>query len=359
MKELIKKIVFAILFRMTIVRHRLNYAKKDLNDKSANIAFKKCSNEQYHRIKQFWGRYNISPNLKWFDFFNTISLDAHKIEYYIPHDIFYSKIDIALSDSNAARYIDDKNLYDLVFYDIDQPKTICRIEDGVLLNENYKFITVDEAVKLCQESGTVIIKPSVNSEGGSGIRFWSKKEDGEDVLMSILREKGHYIISSVVSQSKTLKQIHEASLNTIRIITLVHNNAVHILSHTLRMGVNGAKVDNAASGGIFCGIESSGKLKDVAYDSLGNVYNEHPQSGRFDNITIPNFEKCKDLVKGCAPRLSRISRLCSWDICLNENDQPMLIEVNMSFGDVQLHQIPNGPIFGEMTPEILDSIFKK
>jgi hypothetical protein len=36
----------------------------------------------------------------------------------------------------------------------------------------------------------------------------------------------------------------------------------------------------------------------------------------------------------------------------------MLIEANLTFGGIEIHQVTNGPIFGDMTEEVLDSIFK-
>ena len=74
---------------------------------------------------------------------------------------------------------------------------------------------------------------------------------------------------------------------------------------------------------------------------------------------IPNFDLCKGLVKRLAPRFANISQLCSWDIAIGQDGHPILIETNMSYGQVDFHQLCNGPIFGEFTLEILDMVFKK
>jgi hypothetical protein len=45
-------------------------------------------------------------------------------------------------------------------------------------------------------------------------------------------------------------------------------------------------------------------------------------------------------------------RIISWDIGLNKENQPILIEYNTIGQGVDL-QIANGPLFGEFTDEIL------
>ena len=43
---------------------------------------------------------------------------------------------------------------------------------------------------------------------------------------------------------------------------------------------------------------------------------------------------------------------------MDENGDPVVIEVNMSYGQIDFHQLCNGPIFGDRTGEMLDYLFK-
>lgn len=347
------------LYHRKYIAPRERYANRDLIAKLNANTIKQTNDEQKKRIADFWDRHHINFDNRWFDFYNTIAPDATQLEYYIPHDLYYCKIDPYFSNIQLSRVFDNKNMYDLYFHDVPQPKTIVRIINGIIHDDNYQFINIKKAIALCESNIHIIIKPSIDSEGGSGIRFWNSKTSSREDLKSILTGGGNYILQSVVKQCDELSKIHQHSLNTVRIITIIHNNEVIPLSAILRMGVGGANVDNASSGGIFCGINNDGTLKNIAYDSLGNKYAEHPQGGMLSNYTIPNFEKCVNMVKFIAPRVSHISKLCSWDICVDNNDLPMLIEVNLSYGGVQLHQVANGPIFGDLTAEILDEVFTK
>lgn len=357
----IKLFIKEYLFKKYIIEPRISYAHQDIGVKIYNNEIIPISKEQKSTITRFWQQYDVNHKIdfRWYDFYNTIDPSATHIEYYIPHDIFYGLVDTKLSNPIMAKYFDDKNLYDLIFHDVPQPKTIVRKDDEAILDVDYNIIDIETAINKCIEAKNIIAKPSVGSEGGAGIIFWDGTKDNIESLYNILNKNGQYIISEIAGQSPILNKIHKDSLNSIRIMSLMDGDEVIILSCVLRMGVNGNKVDNATSGGIFCGICDDGRLKDVAYNTLGKVIREHPQGGKLSNYIIPNIDKCKQLVKTCAPRLHRISKLCSWDLYIDQYDNPGLIEVNMTYGGVQIHQIPNGPIFGEHTSYILSKVFNK
>lgn len=50
-------------------------------------------------------------------------------------------------------------------------------------------------------------------------------------------------------------------------------------------------------------------------------------------------------------------RLLSWDITIDEDGNPVIIEVNMHSGQLDFHQLNNGPIFGDDTEEVLKEVF--
>ena len=141
-------------------------------------------------------------------------------------------------------------------------------------------------------------------------------------------------------------------------MSLIMNGKVNILSTVLRMGVNGNKVDNASAGGITCGVLENGQLKDVGYSADGIKYDKHPQGYIFSNCVIPNYEKAIHMVKICHERMGHF-RLVSWDIAIDEDGEPVLIEANLRNGECDFHQYNNGPLFGELTEQVLDEVFGK
>ena len=122
------------------------------------------------------------------------------------------------------------------------------------------------------------------------------------------------------------------------------------------MGINGAKVDNASSGGIVCGIKNDGSLKDFGFDASANIYSKHPQGKEFAGTIIPSYHKCVEITKRLAPRFNNYTRLISWDFAIDTSETPILIEANFTGGQLDFHQLCNGPIWGDMTHDVLSEI---
>ena len=95
-----------------------------------------------NEILRIWN--GIKVDNGWFRFYNSVlregnnSFDAR----YIPLDIQYCYIDDWFNDTESALILDDKNMYDLYFYDVNRPNqlslyeiTSCREMSGQQLKE--------------------------------------------------------------------------------------------------------------------------------------------------------------------------------------------------------------------------------
>lgn len=339
---------------------RLIDARKEFNMKKANLNCSGLDSAQKTIAKKYWGKLYNKIDDRYLSLYNTYSKEFDP--RYIPDDLYYGTIDTYFNNALECAAIDDKNGYDLLFNDVRQPKTIARKINGNFLSREYKIIGIDDVVKLCKEESTVVIKKATLSEGGKGVCFWKNEPDGECLLRNLLRNEDGFIIQEVIKQHQSIARLHPESINSIRILTLVYNGKVSVLSSIIRMGANGSKVDNGHSGGCFAGIDDNGRLKDVAIEYMtGKRYlNNHPTTGtKFSESVIPNFDECKEFVKRLAPRLSRVSKLTSWDLSVDENGSPVLLETNLCYGGLFFHQISNGPVFGDMTVDILKEALKK
>ena len=296
-------------------------------------------------MNQYGGGYKF--DIQWFVFYNSIG-SRNCIENYIPNDFFYARIDPYFNHYSHARTFDDKNYYELYFPKEILPVTIGRKSEGECMDVDYNPISTDVLIQKCAEKGSVIVKPAIGTVGGHGISFWNKATNTDKELQDALGGYRNIVVQDIISQSETISRIHPNSINTIRIMTLFWEGNVSIVSAVLRIGRGGAKVDNVSSGGIAVGIDSEGNLRNKAYDVNGNSYESHPTTGVvFSNVKIPNYDACKNLCVRMAPRFVRISRLISWDLALDENNRPVLIEVNLSYGQLDFHQMCNGPLFGD------------
>lgn len=336
--------------------------------------FAQITPEQKKEIESFWRKKLLWHmellNMKYFDVYNAVEADKSKLKYYIPDSFFYAFIDEYFSNPQRSTALDDKNLYDLYFADVKRPRTIARKANDLFMDEEYNSITAKDFLKLCHSQKEIVVKSAIGSYGGHGVRFWKANADTDEQLLSFIYTNNcpefrgsnvyqQYIVQEPIQQHHILDKINSTSINTVRIITLHRNGVCTPLSSVLRMGIDGSRVDNCSSGGIVCGITEDGILKDVAYDAMANSYHRHPQGFYFGGTKLVGFDKCIALAKKLANRFYGVSRLISWDFAIGVDEEPILIEMNISFGELDFHQLCNGPIFGENTEDVLKEVFEK
>lgn len=310
-------------------------------------------------IIDFWKPYrNITSELGWFEFYNSICLDDSLLKFYIPESVYYCDIDTFFTIPQRAEALDDKNMYDLFFPDVTMPETIARKINGLLLDRDYRVITAQEALDLCKSHGEVIGKKAVMSWGGHGLDFIDFTSMSDQAFINWLLGSPDVIIQEVIQQHDSLNRLHADSVNSIRIMSLMLDGEVHLLSSVLRMGRDGSRVDNASSRGLSCGIQSDGMLREFAHDKTGARYSQHPQGAVFKDVKVDGYEKCCDIVRSHASILSGASQLMSWDFAIGADGEPILIEVNLTYGGVTIHQMCNGPILGDKTRDILTRIYQ-
>lgn len=279
--------------------------------------------------------------------------------------MYYTKIDQHFNARKLGYGFNDKNYYSKIFEDIKQPKVLVRKINGIVFDENYNQISIDSAFTLITSEEEVICKPSQETGSGRGIQFFH----GNDIekIRRFLNDKAYddYIVQALIRQHTALNRVHEGSINTYRICSLLMEDGVHILSSVLRMGVGLSKVDNATArdnakyDGMTCGIDETGKLKKYAYGyHTGQRYEKHPDGLIFEGFQLPSYDKAIELVKKAHSRIAHF-RLVSWDIAIDDNGDAVLVEANMRKGSINFHQFNNGPLFGDLTEKVLNEVFKK
>lgn len=307
-------------------------------------------------IKAYWRQYTKDFDIAYHRYYAGISGKADP--RYIPDDLHICYIDPHFNNREKHIGVCDKNYFDIWFENAVRPKTICRMINGILYDGDYRLIDKTAMIELLFNAKEFVIKPSLDTMGGDNIRF-IKNKDKPQIEKELDELPGKDIIfQEVVRQHEELNRIHKDSVNTLRIMTLLFKGEVHVVQSILRMGVGSARVDNALAGGIYCGIAPDGSLKKPAYDFYGKRYDRHPQGFEFDGFVIPGYQAACEMVVREAEKMANF-RLISWDIAINEKAEPVLVEANLQAGGVGVLQAVNGPLFGELTDEVLAEVFGK
>ena len=111
-------------------------------------------------VKKYWGKYKcISPKWAWYYASKNGILDPR----YIPNDLYYSKIDQHFNDRKLGWGFNDKNYYTKIFADVKQPETLVRIVGGMLLDEQYRLLTMEASMEIILQEKEVVCKPSLET----------------------------------------------------------------------------------------------------------------------------------------------------------------------------------------------------
>lgn len=335
-------------------QYRIFFRKKDWRDFARrHIQNSILSKEQKKEIRNFYKSYTNVTTI--FHEFYTQKNGTFCVDY-IPDDIYYCYIDPYFNNWKEAKYFDNKCLYSNLFPEVNQPEEFAVRMNGIWFDSLRKPLTEKQIKTRLKREDELFIKQATESDGGQGVFYYNKNKDFNNIIKKI---KGDVIIQKAVKQHELLQRINDSSVNTIRVISLLSSTEVKIYSCILRMGVNGSKVDNASSGGITCGITGNGALKKYAYSKGGERFTKHPDSGiAFMDYKIPGFDKIIECIPSLHYKIPHF-RLVSWDFAVDENMSPILIEANLHYGELDFHQLNNGPIFGSDTQKILEEVYHR
>lgn len=237
------------------------------------------------------------------------------------------------------------------------PESVFSCSNGFFFEEGLVPSTKERCVDfLLNAREDFIIKPSVESHGGHGVAKFSAGTLDRKKLMALIDGYGlDFVIQRMLKQHPDIAAFNESSINTIRVVTYCDfEGCIKVLYALQRFGIKGEVVDNASSGGCFCGI-----LKDGTYQRIGHRY------GHMETFDIPSavpekapcFEKIKEITCSLHRLLSPF-KMVAWDISVDPNEIVNVVEYNLSPGH-ELCQQSLGPVFEKKDlDEIMEHVSK-
>lgn len=333
-------------------QRRIKEFKKKSNENS-------LSKEQIAQVEAFYKPYRV-PSMVFHRYFTEKT--GRFCVNYLPQDLYVGYLDPYFNDIRAAKYLDNKCYYDMLFHWIPQPILVVKRVNNIWLTGTGKPLSKEEMKALisAEELG-LFVKEAQLTAGGHGVEFVESGRDAFEKVMKIAAKiKTDIVVQRKIIPHAGYAKFNESSVNSLRIYSVLDTDGnVKIYSAVLRIGVGASKVDNYASGGVSCGITEDGKLRKYAFNKKGERVEKHPSSGIvFEGYELPSYAEAVELVKKAHPTIPHF-RSVSWDIAITENGTPILIEANLCRGGIDLLQLCNGPLFGEDTKKILEEVFRK
>lgn len=352
---LIFRKIYADGFVLIRKLHMAQFVKKQKKSYTKKWVLTK---DQVQAAKSYYGAYErINP------LFHNYYTEKNGIfdERYIPDLIYYNKINLFYNAHQMAKIIDNKCYYDCLFPNLPQPEVVACRKGG------YWYIgreIVDES-RLYTEVGKeneIFVKRAIDSGGGHGVECLQIDPNGaykEELSKICTIWKVDIVIQKSLKQHAAIAALNSSSVNTMRILTVLREGNVKAYSSLLRVGGGKGRVDNYCSGGVSVGIDDTGKLKKYGYYANGDRITVHPESNiSFEGYQLPSFEAAKELVCRAHYYVPDF-KMVSWDVAIREDGTAVLIETNLSDGQLDFHQLNNGPLFGDDTKVILDEVYGK
>ena len=96
------------------------------------------------------------------------------------------------------------------------------------------------------------------------------------------------IFQEKIIQSDTMAYLHEKSLNTLRIMTLIINDRVYALKPIIRVVTGDNSVGTEGVNELFIGVKDDGTLNDYGFDIFGDKITEEID-GKLDELILDQF----------------------------------------------------------------------
>lgn len=346
---------------------------------------KSLPQDHKNRVIEYWAPYlsiegggdttrkhtNQSPNLT-----NKLlarcqhTLDWHTIIYnvnqhhpldvrYLDNFFYYRYIIPYFNPPMYNHVLGDKNYYDAIFHNFNKPTTILRKVKSQLFtpkaNQNIP-ITINQAIDLILSHKQAIIKPTMINQTGSGkdINLLSADMSREEIATIIKSYNSDFIVQDLIKQHQWLANLNSHSVNTFRIMTLFYKEKFHYLGATLLVGEEGL----TSNGGHFrIGIDENGDLRNFIIKGKGEHIEKLPNAIEPYSKAVPHIDDIKNMaleMHSCIPHIG----LIGWDFTLDKNGIPLFIELNSDCPGVEILELCNKTLFGEMTDEILDDVYE-
>lgn len=201
------------------------------------------------------------------------------------------------------------------------------------LQEKGKAPFVIKATESSHGEGVYVVKSINNSEKDLSLVLINDKQV---FLKDVLKYRDELIVESLIKQSKQLSDFNKTSVNTVRFMTCLYpNGEAKVIATFIKIGRDGAYVDNAGAGGnVDAGIDvSTGKIYNpIVFSGFRKTQRteKHPDSNvQLNGVIIRDWDEIKAKVIGFQQSLPYV-KAAGWDVAITD-DGPVVIEVNDSW----------------------------
>ena len=319
----------------------------------------KLTTKEKKAIHSLWDQVGYKGDGIWHRLYKSVNeFDAR----YVPNDVYGLELLPKLNAVGLMAAWDDKAYYPRFFPDIKQPYAIAFVIEGIFYNHYYHQENVDDLTRCILDSfDRIVIKPSDGLEGRGVEIIEIEKNDFPSLRRKLLSFGRNYVIQEVIRQHEALAVYNTSSVNPIRVMTLRLGGKIHYLHSTLRFGSPGMHTDMSFVNGKeiahVCAIDKNGTIAGSWYDMDGKM-DLITNLGIKEQKPIPSFSDVVETAIAVHKRLEHFD-FVGFDFTINQQKEPVLIEYNVYWPGIIIPQYCHGPLFGELTEELIFQLKNK
>lgn len=275
--------------------------------------------------------------------------------YYISAGYHSIIIKQQLNPYDQISSLENKALIDLYFSEIPFPKTYIRCINNILYDNKMNRVSIEEAIRLLIEKKQFIIKPALNTVQGRGVKKIDLQQVdnvSKDWFKDLFSKSTKYfVIQEIATQHPDIARLNPTSLNCCR-ITSIYIGGSYTYAAMLKIGKSGSVVDNWNSS-YLVGISKEGILNDVGWDHSFNKVTKTDNGIRFGGIKYPCFDSMVSSIEYYHKKYIPQCGVIGWDVFIDNNNNPIVIEANLSIPGITAEQLCSGPFFKDVHDEVV------
>lgn len=264
-------------------------------------------------------------------------------EGWIP-DNFYGEVVVPKLKGSYGKIASLKPLNSLVFNSDSFPDVIS-FANGIFFDSNYTPIKKEEVPRRLFFNSNKVIYKLDNSLQGKGIYFFDK----DNFNASEIQKLGNGLFQNYISQHDSLAAFSDSSVSTLRITTTSSDEGdISIRASYLRLGGEGDTYIKSSTHIRVPVNLANGLLNNIGYTTQWREIKHHPSSNKkFEGFYYPNFLEACLLVKKLHKKVPYV-RCIGWDIAVNQEGTPMVMEWNGKHNDIKFSEATQGPCFADL-----------
>ena len=339
--------------RINAERNREEKLVVELIDPSC---FTPLTTDEKLKVDALWGQLLPITSYKEYEFFKYASgFDPR----YLSHHIYLPIVARLLNDYKYTKIFDDKGLLGyLTSTKLKFPHCYVRHIESDYYSDDMQQMSLKDAIEVCSCQDELFIKPSKETSGGNGaerlcLKSLSKKDRMARIKLALSERDGDFVVQECLHQHQVMAQFNASSVNSLRITTLLLNGKFTVCSTILRFGKAGSTVDNWGAGGIAAKVEADGRVNPIGHDIHLHEYTRNGDC-IFGEAVIKLLPSIIEKIKDAHTHDFALCKFIGWDVAINREGEPVILELNSSQPGVIAEQLVPGPIFGNRTQEVID-----